>query len=171
MGPFLGPRRYVSGRFGVSGERRPRGRVGSGAEPDGRGVDGGSGQLESIEGPGRCSGRCSGGQTEMGEDLGNHGGMLNVGDALQGAAALGAVFHIDLKTLVYETLPGFRPSGRRSPFKTAPGGFVSSRAQLIRAGAKGGGTSPWSGEGVLALTGTLGKPDPGTLPVWRPEME
>jgi hypothetical protein len=30
-------------------------------------------QLESIEGPGRCSERCSDGQTEMGEDLGDHG--------------------------------------------------------------------------------------------------
>ena len=37
FGPFLGPRRYVSGRFGVSGERGPRGRVGSGAEADGSG--------------------------------------------------------------------------------------------------------------------------------------
>ena len=35
--PLIGPRHYVSERFGVSGERRPTGRVGSGAEPDGRG--------------------------------------------------------------------------------------------------------------------------------------
>jgi hypothetical protein len=30
-----------------------------------------------IEGPGRCSGRCSGGQAEIGEDLGDHGGMFD----------------------------------------------------------------------------------------------
>ena len=35
----------------------------------GTGFGEGSGQLELIEGPGRCSGRCSGGQAEMGEDL------------------------------------------------------------------------------------------------------
>jgi hypothetical protein len=64
----------------------------------GAGIGGGSeGQLESIEGPGRCSGRCSGGQTEMGEDLGDHGGMLDGGDDLQGTAAMGAVFYIDLE--------------------------------------------------------------------------
>ena len=45
-------------------------------------VGGGSRQFESIEGPGRCSGRCSGGQTEMGEDLGNHGGMFDGGDRI-----------------------------------------------------------------------------------------
>jgi len=49
--------------------------------------------LESIEGPGRCSGRCSGGQTEMGKDLGDHGGMFDGGDDLQGTTGLGAVFH------------------------------------------------------------------------------
>jgi hypothetical protein len=37
IGPFIGPRRYVSERFGVSGERRSTGRVGSGAEPEDRG--------------------------------------------------------------------------------------------------------------------------------------
>jgi hypothetical protein len=36
IGPFLGPRRYVSERFGASGERG-LGEVGSGAEPDGSG--------------------------------------------------------------------------------------------------------------------------------------
>ena len=35
--PFLGPRRYVWERFGISGERGRRGRVGSGPEPDGSG--------------------------------------------------------------------------------------------------------------------------------------
>jgi hypothetical protein len=45
------------------------GRVGSGAEPDGIGIGGDQGQVESIEGPGRRSGRCSRGQTEMGAAL------------------------------------------------------------------------------------------------------
>ena len=37
------------------------------------------------------------------------------------------------------------------------------------AGAAGGGTSAWSAEGVLTLTGTFGKPGPGMLPAWRPK--
>ncbi len=53
-------------------------------------------------------------------------------------------------------LESFALRARRSPFKTAPGGFVSSRAQLIGAGGAGGGTSAWSAEGVLALTGRFG---------------
>ncbi|MGH8647020.1 MAG: hypothetical protein ACREX4_22210 [Gammaproteobacteria bacterium] len=97
FGPLLGPRRYVSERFGVSGERWPKGRIGSGAEPDGSGDQEGSGQLESIEGPGRCSGRCSGGQTEMGEHLSNDGGIDDGGDDPQGAPAVGALLNMDLE--------------------------------------------------------------------------
>ncbi|MGI0015048.1 MAG: hypothetical protein ACREBU_16645 [Nitrososphaera sp.] len=40
-------------------------------------------------------GRCAGGQAEMGEDLGNHGGVYDGGDDLQGAATMGAVFQVD----------------------------------------------------------------------------
>ena len=36
---------------------------------------------------------------------------------------------------------GLRPAGRRSPFKTAPGGFVSSRAQLMGAVAAVGASA------------------------------
>jgi hypothetical protein len=54
----------------------------------GAGMGGGSGQFESIEGPRRSSGRCSGGQTEMGVDLGNDGRMVYGGDDLQGAKPL-----------------------------------------------------------------------------------
>jgi len=43
-----------------------------------------------------------------------------------------------------KAVPGFRASGRRWPFKTAPGGFVGNRAQLMGAGATGGRASPWS---------------------------
>jgi hypothetical protein len=57
----------------------------------------GSGQLESIEGPGRGSGRCPGGQAEVGEDLGDHGGIFDGGDELQGAAALRALLDVDLE--------------------------------------------------------------------------
>ena len=32
---------------------------------------------------------------EMGEDLGNHGGMFDGGDDRQGAAAVGTLFNID----------------------------------------------------------------------------
>jgi hypothetical protein len=41
----------------------------------GAGIGGGAGQVESIEGPGRGSGRCPGGQAEMGENLGDRGGL------------------------------------------------------------------------------------------------
>ena len=69
----------------------------------------------------------------MGENLRNHGGIFDSGNDLQGATTVGAMFHVDIEHPSTKTLPGFRPSGRRSPFKTAPGGFVSSRAQLMRA--------------------------------------
>jgi hypothetical protein len=39
----------------------------------GAGMGGGSGQLESIEGPRRCWRRCPGGPAQMREDLGEHG--------------------------------------------------------------------------------------------------
>jgi hypothetical protein len=116
----------------------------------GAGMGGGSGQFEAIEGPGR-SGRCSGGQTEMGEDLGSHAGMLDGGDDLQDATVLEAVLDVDLEHSFTKALPGFRPSGRRSPFKTAPSGFVSSWTQLMEAGAAGGGTSAWSAEGGIGV--------------------
>ena len=67
----------------------------------------------------------------MREDLGDHGRVFDGGDDLQGAAAVGAVLNIDLE----------------HPF---------NQAQLMRAGTEGGGASPWSVEGVLALTGALG---------------
>jgi hypothetical protein len=73
--------------------------------------------------------------------------MLDGGDDLQGDNALEAVLDVDLEHSFTKALPGFRPAGRRSPFKTAPGGFVSSWPQLMEAGAAGGGTSAWSAEG------------------------
>ncbi len=51
FGTFIGPRRYISECFGVPSERGPTETVGSGARM-GSGIGGGSGQLESIEGPG-----------------------------------------------------------------------------------------------------------------------
>jgi len=57
--------------------------------------------------------------------------MFDSGDDLQDAAAPGALLDVYLEYPFTKALPGFRPSGRRSPFKTAPGGFVSSPAQLI----------------------------------------
>ena len=41
---------------------------------------------------------------------------------------------MSIKNIRVKALPGFRPSDRRSPFKTAPRGFVSSGA-TSRAGA------------------------------------
>jgi len=42
-------------------------------------------------------GRGPGGQAEMGEDLGDHGGIFDGGDDLQGAAAVGVVLNIDIE--------------------------------------------------------------------------
>jgi len=67
----------------------------------------------------------------MGDDQGDHGGMFDGGDDLQGAAAPGALLDVDLEHPFTKALPGFRPAGRHSPFKTTPGGFVSSPARLI----------------------------------------
>jgi hypothetical protein len=70
-------------------------------------------QLESIEGPGRCSGRCWGGQAEMVEHLGDHGGMFDGGDDLQGATAPGALPDVDLEHWFTKTLSGsLRPKAR-----------------------------------------------------------
>ena len=63
----------------------------------------------------------------MGENPSHHG------DDLQDAATVRAVLNVDIEYPFTKTFPGFRPSGRQLPFKTAPGGFVSSRAQPIRA--------------------------------------
>ena len=60
-------------------------------------IRGSSGQLESVESPGQGSGRCPGEQAELGEDLRNDVGMFDGGDDLQGAAAAGAVFQVDIK--------------------------------------------------------------------------
>jgi hypothetical protein len=45
------------------------------------------------------AGRCADGQAKMREDLGNHGGIFDGGDDLQGAAAVGAVLNIDIEHL------------------------------------------------------------------------
>ena len=73
------------------------------------------------------------------------------------------------RTLVYESPPWRSPFGPAFAFKTAPGDFVSSRAQLMGSGAAGGGTSPWSAEGVLALTGTFGMMSRRSLALVRRE--
>jgi hypothetical protein len=63
----------------------------------------------------------------MGKELGDHGGMLDGGDDLQGATALGSLLNVDLEHSFEQAGPGHG------------------------AGAVGGGTSPWSAEGVLAF--------------------
>ena len=69
----------------------------------------------------------------MVENLGNPGGIFDSGNDRQGAPTVGAMFHVDIEPPSTKTLLGFRPSGRRSPFKPAPDGFVSGRAQLMGA--------------------------------------
>jgi hypothetical protein len=79
-----GPR--IQGRFGLSGRCRPKEAVGSGSGTGWEGVVRfGSGQLESIEGRRRCPG----GPAQMREDLGDHGGIFDGGEDLQGAAHWG----------------------------------------------------------------------------------
>ena len=68
----------------------------------------------------------------MSENFGNHRRIFNRGNDLQGAPAVEAVVYIDIEYPFTKSLPGFRLSGRRWPFKTAPGGSVSKRAQLMR---------------------------------------
>jgi hypothetical protein len=88
--------------------------------------------LGSVESPGRGSGRCPGGQAEVGEDVRNDGAMFDGGDDLQRAAATGAVFQVDIEHPLEQ--PGPAQAGRRC----------------------GRGASAWSAEGVWVLTGTVG---------------
>ena len=71
----------------------------------------------------------------MSENFGNHLGIFNRGDDLHSTTTVGAVVYIDIDHAFTKTFPGFRPSGRQLPFKTALGGFVSSPAQLMCAEA------------------------------------
>ena len=57
----------------------------------------GSGRLDESEVPRRGSGRCPGGQAKGVEDLGHHGRIYDGGDDRQGAAAVGALFTIDIE--------------------------------------------------------------------------
>ena len=72
----------------------------------GWGIGWGSGQLESIEGPHRRSGRCPADQPQMREDLGDHGGIFDGGDVRQGATTLGAVFQVDIEHSFEQPGPG-----------------------------------------------------------------
>ncbi len=78
-------------------------------------------------------GWCSGGQAEMGENSISQRGIFNGGDDLQGATTVETMFYVDIEYGFTKAFSGFHPSGRLVPFKTVPGGFVSSRAQLMRA--------------------------------------
>jgi hypothetical protein len=154
IGAFWGPSSARGAMFrGALVSRASEGQGGGSAQGlnrMGAGSGGGSGQLESIEGPGRCSGRCSGGQAEMGEDLGNHGGcsmaamIFKVPPHWSSARWRFSDTRLRKPSLAFALRAGVRRS------KPAPCRFVSSRAQLTRAGAAGGGTSAQSTE-VLAL--------------------
>jgi hypothetical protein len=91
----------------------------------GAGIGGGSGQFESIEGPGRCSGRCPGGQAEMGEDLGDHGRIFDAcPEPVEGAAMIVKV-----------------PPHCGHCSKLISNTRLSNLAKLSRTGAEGGGAS------------------------------
>ncbi|MDQ3773219.1 MAG: hypothetical protein M3461_01985 [Pseudomonadota bacterium] len=84
-----GPSSVRGASFGVFwrlGRARAKGDCRLRAEPDGRGYRFGIRLYWSRSNSRRGSGRCSGGQAEMGEDLGDHGGVLDGGDDLKGAA-------------------------------------------------------------------------------------
>jgi hypothetical protein len=89
--------------------------------------------LESIECLCWGSGRCPGEQAEMSEDLGDHRGFFDGGDDLQGAAATQGQCSLSIANT-----------------------RLSSRAQLMRVGADGGGASPCSAEVSWVLSGAFG---------------
>jgi hypothetical protein len=88
--------------------------------------------LESFEGPGRCSGRCSGGQAEIGEDLGDHGGCSMAAMMVPPHSEHCSVSISNARLRKPSLAFAVRAGVRRS--KAAPGGFVSSRAQLMGTG-------------------------------------
>ena len=92
----------------------------------------------------------------MVKNLGNHPGFLDGDDDFQFAHAVRAVFDVDIEYPFTKILPGFRPTGRRLPFKIAPGDFVSSRAQLMRTDAEEWGASSWASEVFFAFFCVLG---------------
>ena len=163
--PWLRHMRSWANKFGVSGERGARGR----SERDGIGDRWGIRPVGIHRRPCRCSGRCSGGQTEIGEDLGNHGGMFDGGDDLQGAAATQGHCSMSISNAVYESPPWLSRFGPAFAVQNRSRRFCEQPGLAHGADATGGRTSPWSAEGVLALTGTFGQPGTGALPAWRPE--
>ncbi|MGH8658811.1 MAG: hypothetical protein ACREV4_10180 [Gammaproteobacteria bacterium] len=92
----------------------------------------------------------------MDEDFGDHGEIFDGGNDFQGSAAAGTPFNIDMEYPFTKALTGFHPLGRPSPFKTTPGGFVSSRAQFMRPGTEWWSASQGSAEEAFGLTGALG---------------
>ena len=85
----------ISRRLGSLRERRPSVILGAGAEPDGSGL--GSGRLDEIDSArGRARWR-AGRQAQVGEDSDNHRRINDSGDDLQSAAAVRAVFEVDLE--------------------------------------------------------------------------
>ena len=138
---------YLGERFGVSGERGRRGRVGSGAEPE-------------LQG---CSAFKRYRMNRMGAGIGRDQASWNRSKAL--AAARGGARAGKPRCVRILVITG-GCSMAAMIFKVPPqcgqcsisisNTRLSSRAQLMGAGAAGGGSSAWSAEGVLALTGTFG---------------
>ncbi len=95
-------------------------------------IRGSSGQLESVEGPGRGSGRCPGGQAEVGEDLRNDGGMFDAcPEPVEGAA------------MIFKGPPHWGQFSR-----SISNTRFSNRAQLMRTGAAVGGRLGSVGGGI-----------------------
>ncbi len=81
----LGSGRQVAAWWGVGWGTGQRERVGSGTEPESRV---GLGCLEEFVDAGQCPRWSTRGQTQEGENLGNHCGIFNGRDEGQGARAL-----------------------------------------------------------------------------------
>jgi hypothetical protein len=123
-----------SGAFWLLGRVQAKGgcRLGE-SNRVGRGL-GSEGHLESVEWPRGRSGRCPGGQAEVREDLGDHGGIFDGGDELQGAAALRALLDVDLEYPLEQPGPAQahrrHGRGRRIPFLSSLSGQHSVSRSL-----------------------------------------
>ena len=100
-----------------------KGVVGSGAEPDGLGDRWGIRPVGIDRRPWPLLGAGLGRAAEVGEDLGDHGWMLDGGDDLQGAAAAGAVFQVDIEHPFERAGPTMRAGAAAGDASACPLGY------------------------------------------------
>ena len=103
LGPLIRLRGRISRHLGRSRERKPSAGISSAVEPLCLGE--GSGRLEEI---GSARGRArwrAGRQAQVGEDSDHHRGIFDRSDDLQAAAALWAVFDVDIEDAFEQARP------------------------------------------------------------------